>query len=146
MSESRLRRIIRRAIKESNDNDNYSEKKYPYHHKMLSLFEHFFNKDYWNDDAKRRVEEYGFRGQVKHIIEEDFYDEGLSDLLAIPNFLSIFVKKGIHRFRDDINETLGGDLDTLCDSWNNWIENSNEETLFKFIDSVYKDLNVDEKF
>ena len=144
ITERKLRRIIRSVIKESND--NYSEEEYPYHDKMLSLFEHFFNKDYWDEDARRRLEEYGFRGQVKHIIEEDFYGEGLSDLLAIPNFLSIFVKKGIHRFKDDINETPGGNLDALCDSWGNWIKSIDEVTCFKFLDSVYKDLNVDEEF
>jgi hypothetical protein len=141
ITESKLRRVIREVIKESEEGLTYSEEDYPYHHKILNLFEHFFNKDYWDKDARLRVMHHGFRGQVEHIIKEDFHDEGLSDLLVIPNFLSIFVEKGIVRFIESVSQGYSN-IDSACEDWNNWIENSSEETCFNFIDSVCIELGI----
>jgi len=139
ITESKLRSIIRSVIKESEDNDDlkYSEEKYPYHHKIFSLLEHVFNYD-MIEDVKVR----GLRGQIENIIENDFYDEGLSDLKKIPNFVNDFIDKGVYHFMSDGTGILSGSLIDNINKWEDFIKNNDEASIFNFIDQIYRKLNI----
>ena len=143
IAESRLRKLIRSVIRESFEEEveEYSEKKYPDHFKLVSLLDDFFDIHLYK---KYSSVEIGWVTYTKKLIAADNYNAGLSDLVKEFDDVDKFASRFVKAVKDFMTQdsVLRGTFNDHCERWDAFKDEKSEDEFFNFINSFIEEISI----